>query len=226
MSEHFGTLPDGREVRRYRLRTPSGGELRLLDLGAAVQGYRLDAGDPGSEVIVGFDDLDDVLAVRKAYFGAVVGRYANRLAAARITVDGREYTLSANEGATCLHGGAEGFDSRVWRVVEESADAVAFELASPDGDQGFPGELTARARYGVLDGGFALELSAVTQAPTVALLTAHVYANLDLDGAGTIDDQVLTVDADAYVPVDADLIPTGELATVAGTIGSGPTCTS
>ncbi len=215
MSEIFGTLPDGREVRRYRLRCPGGGELRLLDLGATVQGYRSDADDPASEVVVHFDALDDYVAARQAYLGAVVGRYANRIAGASFVVDGRSYTLTANEGTTALHGGVDGFDQRVWTVVEESDDTITFELTSPDGDQGFPGALLARASYRVLPNGFRLDLTASTDAPTVALLTSHVYVNT-VPG-GSTDEQDLTVDASGWVPIDSSSIPFGRVEPVAGT---------
>ena len=210
----YGTLPTG-EVHEYVLTRPGAPRVGVLDLGATVNSIRLDADDPASEVCIGFPDLDARLPAASAYFGAVVGRYANRIADARFELDGRTYDLSANEAGNTLHGGVDGFDSRIWTVVEASSDAITFELVSPDGDQGFPGRLTARAAYSLLDDGLALDLSATTEAPTVCLLTSHLYLNLA--GAGTVENHLLSVEADQYVPVDARSIPLGELADVAGT---------
>ncbi len=210
----YGTLPAG-EVHEYVLTRPGAPRVGVLDLGATVNSIRLDADDPASEVVVGFPDLDARLPAVSAYFGAVVGRYANRIADARFELDGVTYDLSANEAGNTLHGGVEGFDSRIWTPVEASSDAITFELVSPDGDQGFPGRLTARATYTLLDDGLALDLSASTDAPTVCLLTSHLYVNLA--GSGTAENHLLSVEADQYVPIDARSIPLGELADVAGT---------
>lgn len=215
MSETFGTLPSGERVHQFTLTGPSGGRLQLLDLGATVTSYRLAGDDPATEVLVGFDDLAGQLDGLNSYFGSVVGRYANRIANARITVDGVEHQLSANDGTNTLHGGAEGFSHRVWQVVDEADDHVEFVLTSPDGDQGFPGEVEAHARYEVLDDGFALELSATTTAPTPVCLTSHLFVNLA--GGGTIEDHVLTVEADAYVPIDERSIPVSGPVDVGGT---------
>ncbi|MEL4503338.1 aldose epimerase family protein [Luteococcus sp. H138] len=211
----FGTLDDGREVTEYLLGKQGGPRLRLLDLGAAVHGFRLRGDDPDSAVMVGFSTLDRQQESASAYFGAVVGRYANRIAHARFQLDGQTHQLTANEGSTALHGGVDGFSFRLWEVANEADDAITFRLVSPDGDQGFPGELTATATYRLLECGFRLELSAVTTAPTVCCLTSHAYLNLA--GSGTAEEHLLSVDADQYVPIDVHSIPLGELADVADT---------
>ncbi|GAA1377295.1 aldose epimerase family protein [Luteococcus sanguinis] len=205
----FGTLPDGREVRAHEL---VAGRLRVqvLELGAIVNRVEVD----GQDVAIGFDTLEQQ-QMAKAYFGAVVGRYANRLAKARYAVDGREFRVTANEGANALHGGVEGFDARLWTVVANDDASITLELVSPDGDQGFGGELTARATYTVADDALRLELSATTDAPTVCALTSHLYLNLA--GSGSIDDNILQVNASGYVPIDAESIPLGTIADVAGT---------
>ena len=213
-SSVYGTLPEG-EVREYVLTRPGAPRVTVLDLGATINSIRLDADDPGTEVCIGFTDLDQRLPAVSGYFGAVVGRYANRIGGARFELDGHTYDLSANENGNTLHGGVDGFDKRIWTVVEASSESISLELVSPDGDQGFPGELTARATYRLLDDGLALDLSATTDATTVCLLTSHLYLNLA--GAGTAENHLLSVEADKYVPIDPESIPLGTLADVSGT---------
>jgi aldose 1-epimerase len=213
----FGVLPDGQAVTAYTIASPSGLAVRLLDLGATVQSLRVPSAEGPLEVVLGHDDVAGYLAPGGGFHGAVVGRYANRIAGSRFTLDGTVHTLAANEGPTCLHGGPAGFHRRRWTVSGHTDDTVIFELVSPDGDQGFPGELWARARYSVGDAGVLLELSAECDRPTVVSLTNHSYFNLGGVGAGTVDDHLLTVDADRYLPVDDRSIPLGYAADVAGT---------
>ncbi|MFC5729469.1 MULTISPECIES: aldose epimerase family protein [Nocardioides] len=192
-----------------------GPELHLLDVGATVQRLIVTGGDGlRRDVALG---LPDAAAVRAStdYIGSIVGRYANRVAHGRLSVDGREMVLPANDRGHHLHGGPDGFHTRAWRVVEHSESSVLFELVSPDGDAGYAGELTARARYSVTADSVELDLTATTTAPTVVNLTSHAYLNLN--GAGTIDDHVLTVAASRYTPVDETSIPTGDHASVEGT---------
>ncbi len=209
-AECFGTTPDGERVDRYVL---DNGRLRVavLTYGAIVQ--RLQVAD-GTDVVLGLDTLEDYLH-RSRYFGAVVGRYGNRIARARFTLDGREYRLAANNGAHSLHGGVRGFDKRVWRAESAGPAELVLSLVSPDGEEGYPGELTARVRY-VLDGdALRLEYRATTDAPTVVNLTNHSYFNLA--GSGDVRGHVVAMEADRYLPVDEGKIPTGEQAPVAGT---------
>ena len=215
MKRPFGTLSGGQEVTEYLLGSDDGRQLRLLDLGAGVQGYRLVGSDPATEVMVGFDTFERQQQAASAYFGAVVGRYANRLAGGRFSIDGTTYQVTQNEGSNALHGGVEGFDARVWTVTEETDTSISFQLVSPDGDQGFPGELTATATYTLLDDGFALDLSATTDKPTVCCLTSHAYINLA--GGDTAMDHMLQVEAGGYVPIDAQSIPLGRIDHVDGT---------
>lgn len=206
----FGTLADGERVERYVL---DNGRLRaaVLTYGATLQ--RLETAG-GTNVVLGLDTLDDYVH-RSRYFGAVVGRYGNRIARGRFTLDGREYRLAANDGAHGLHGGVRGFDKRVWRVEAAGPAELLLSLVSPDGEEGYPGELRAAVRY-VLDGdALRLEYRATTDAPTVLNLTNHSYFNLA--GSGDVRGHVVTMDADRYLPVDEGKIPTGELAPVAGT---------
>lgn len=205
----LGHLPDGRPLTQLVLGRTDGPQLRLLDQGASVHGFRLRGDDPSSEVVVGFADLEHQQQAIGAHFGAVVGRCANRIAGGSFELDEVRHQVTQNEGSTALHGGVDGFTFRTWRVVEDCDESITFELVSPDGDQGFPGELTARATYRLLDDGFRLELSATTDAPTVCCLTSHAYLNLA--GGGTAEDHVLTVEADQFVPIDSASIPLGHL---------------
>lgn len=202
-------------ARSVVLGSAPGPELHLMDVGATVQRLVVTCGDGvRRDLALG---LADGAAVRSStdYVGSVVGRYANRIAEGRFTLDGATFDLPAHDRGHHLHGGPDGFHTRTWRVAEHSRDVVVFELVSPDGDAGYPGELTARARYAVTDDSIELELTATTMAPTIVNLTSHAYLNLH--GTGTIDDHRLSVAADAYTPVDAASIPIGSHEPVAGT---------
>lgn len=209
-AEPVGTLADGRAVHAHVLHAP-GIRLEVLDLGATVRSLRLTDGpageDGGVEVVLGHDDLDTYLMAPVEFHGAVVGRWANRIAGARFDLDGTTHALEPNEGPTCLHGGPDGFHRRTWRLAEATDDALTLELDSPDGDMGFPGRLVARVTYRVAPSQVRIELSATTDAPTVVSLTNHAYLNLA--GGGSTLGHLLTVDAGRWLPVDALLIPPG-----------------
>jgi aldose 1-epimerase len=179
-------------------------EVRILERGATIQSVRVD----GVEVTLGCDSPEGY-ARQQAYLGAVAGRYANRIAGARFSLDGVEHRLSGN-----LHGGSDGFDKRIWSA-RPSDGGVTLELTSPDGDQGYPGELHAQARYAVTGAELHVDFEATTDRPTVVNLTSHAYWNLA--GGGTIDDHLLEIAASRYTPVDDELIPTGAIESVAGT---------
>lgn len=211
-----GTLDDGTPVTAYTVSaTEHGIQLTVLDLGATVARLRMPL--PGSgfvDVALGLPDARGYAAPTNPYLGATVGRYANRIAGARFTLDGTPHTLVPNEGTTCLHGGPDGFSARRWSVVSSDDSSVELELQSPDGDQGFPGAVTARVRYSMGPDTVTIEHWARTDAPTVVSLTNHSYLNLA--GEGTVDDHRLTVHADAYLPVDASSIPLGSQEPVQG----------
>jgi aldose 1-epimerase len=211
----FGELPGGATVTAYRLTSPGGGlVLTVLDLGATVQSLRRGAGQ--ASIVLGYDDLAGYLSPDNDYQGAVVGRFANRIAGARFTLDGTEHRLDANDGTSCLHGGASGYDQRVWTAVDHDERSVTLQLDSPDGDQGFPGNLRVTARYEVTDASVELRLTATSDRRTVVNLTNHSYFNLAAGGS-SIDDHTLEVPADHYLPVDEDSIPLGRLEDVTDT---------
>jgi aldose 1-epimerase len=220
----FGTLPDGRPAHLYTLEVPGGWKATITDYGAIVTSFLVppkdgSAGDP-VDVVLGFDTLDGYLAGHP-YFGAICGRYSNRIAAGRFELDGKASTLATNNGANHLHGGLKGFDKQLWKGTPKATErgpAVEFELVSPDGDQGYPGRLVAKAVYTLTPAGeLIVEMTATSDAPTVVNLVNHSYWNLAGHASGSIAGQELAVNADRYLPVDAGAIPTGEFADVEGT---------
>jgi aldose 1-epimerase len=216
----FGTL-EGRAVERYVLSNGSGMRVGILTFGALIQSIEVPARDGRFvNVALGFASVDEY-ARDSNYFGATIGRFANRIAAGQFTVDDATYQVPLNEGANSLHGGSEGFDRRVWEAAPvEVADGagVRLHLVSPDGDQGYPGRLTVDVTYTLGNAnGLAIDYQAETDRPTVVNLTNHAYFNLAGEGSGTIEDQILTLHADRYTPIGADFIPTGAILPVAGT---------
>lgn len=213
--QRFGLLDNGSAVERVTL-SEGGITLGVLSLGSIIQDLVVDVGQGPVRRVLGFEQLGDYVA-HSPYCGCVAGRYANRIAEGRCVIDGKTYQLPRNEGGrTHLHGGDLGFSHRVWQIVDHGPAHVTLELVSPDGDQGYPGRLTARCTYRLTGAGeLAIDLAATTDAPTIINLATHSYFNLD-DGADILD-HVLEIPASHYLPVDAHRIPTGELASVAGT---------
>jgi aldose 1-epimerase len=218
LSTRFGTAR-GETVERYTLQNMRGMRVVILTYGGIIQSIEVpDRHGQLANVALGFAEIDDYVA-RNPYFGALIGRFANRLAGARFTLDGTEYVLGANQEPNSLHGGLDGFDKRVWQVHSADARRLVLALDSPDGDQGYPGLLSVEVTYTLDDDDDALRLDyrATTDRPTVLNLTNHSYFNLAGEGSGRIEDHVLTLHADAYTPIDASLIPTGAVEPVAGT---------
>lgn len=215
----FGTLSDGTPVDRYTL-TNGDLRVRILTYGGILQSIEVpDRRGRTANVTLGFDNLADY-EERNPYFGCITGRYANRIADGQFTLDGETYQLPINDDPNSLHGGEVGFDKRVWDATPvKSRGAVGLRLThtSPDGDQGYPGTLATEVTYTVTRRGIRMDYEATTDAPTVVNLTNHAYFNLAGEGSGTIDDHWLRINADHYTPVDETLIPTGEIAPVAGT---------
>lgn len=220
-SDQFGTLADGKSVTRYRLQNANGISIAIIDYGGIVTEVNVpDRNGRSSNITLGFDQLDGYLGP-DPYFGALVGRYGNRIAKGRFSLDGETYTLATNNGANHLHGGKVGFNERLWKSESvEQNDAVGVKLTylSEDGEEGYPGALTVEVIYTLNDKNeLRIEYQATTTKATPVNLTNHAYWNLAGEGSGTILDQVLTLSCDKYLPVDETLIPTGELKSVRGT---------
>ncbi|MGW3318791.1 aldose epimerase family protein [Streptomyces fungicidicus] len=215
MNELFGTLSDGAPVHRWTLER-AGVRVRILSYGGIVQTVEVpDRDGRTGNVVLGFPGLDGYLEHPQPFLGALIGRYANRIAGARFSLEGREYTLAANNGPNSLHGGERGFDKRVWDVVPVE-HGLRLSRVSPDGEEGFPGRLEVSVTY-TLDerGALGIAYEAVTDAPTHVNLTNHSYWNLA--GSGSAAGHTLRLAASHYTPSDTDLIPTGRLHDVTGT---------
>jgi galactose mutarotase-like enzyme len=204
-------------VQRLTIGTEPGPVLELLDLGATVHRLWVTGGDGvRRNVVLGHASPAEYLSSTH-YLGGTIGRYANRIGRGRLHVDGHDVQLHLNDRGNTLHGGPDGFDRRIWTVEEGSQDRVELGLVSPDGDQGFPGRLTARVRFEVTGSGVRVSFEATTDKATVVSLTSHAYFNLDGEGSGTIDEHRLHVAAEEYLPIDETGIPTGAPERVEGT---------
>jgi aldose 1-epimerase len=220
VKELFGRLADGTKVHRWSLEN-GGTRMKVLSYGGIVQALEIpDSRGRHRNVSLGFDNLDDYVA-SSPYFGALIGRYGNRIAQGRFTLDGTTHQLSVNDGDNSLHGGAQGFDKRVWDVepfTRGSDVGLRLYLTSADGEMGYPGTLRSKVTYTLTrDGDWRIDYEATTDRATVVNLTSHVYWNLAGEGSGSIHDHELSIAASRYTPVDPGLIPTGELARTAGT---------
>ncbi len=214
----FGETPAGEAVDLYMLTDSTGIAVSVATYGAAVQQlWAPDREGRRANVVLGFPALDGYLAGDGHYFGATVGRYANRIAGGRFSLDGVVHELLRNDGGNALHGGPRGFDKHVWQVLAADGSRLALRHVSPDGDMGYPGTLVVDVVYTLADGALRLDYRAEADARTVVNLTNHTCWHLAGEGSGTIDDHVVTLAARRYTPVDATLIPTGEIASVAGT---------
>ncbi len=208
----FGMMGDGAVVERVTLRGDRGFEASIITLGATLQSLKACDRAGGSEdVVLGHDDLAPYIA-RRQFFGATVGRYANRIAGARFALDGMEVRLEANDGANSLHGGVNGFDRKLWRIADladRSEPTLVLTRESPDGEEGFPGRLDVRATFRVSgESELTISYEATTDRPTVVNLTNHSYFNLDgASSAGDILAHRLWIAADHYLAIDAGAIP-------------------
>jgi aldose 1-epimerase len=225
--EPFGSA-GGAAVSRYTLRNGAGMAVKILTYGGIVQSVEVPDGRGGAvNVVLGFPTLDGYLAHNSpaagggVYFGALIGRYANRIALGTFTLDGVTYHVPVNNNGNALHGGTVGFDQKVWSATAARGDGTAslrLEYVSPDGEMGFPGTLTTVATYTLDEANrLSLEFHATTDKPTVVNLTNHTYWNLAGESAGDVYGQVLWLNADRYTPVDATQIPTGAVDPTAGT---------
>jgi aldose 1-epimerase len=210
---YFGTT-GGADVYLYTLTNELGYEVSIINYGGAITALKTpDREGVFGDIVLGFNTLDDYVQ-NPRYFGALIGRHANRIADGRFTLNGVEYQLGRNNGANHLHGGFQGFDKRVWSASEDG-DVLRLSYLSKDGEEGYPGNLEAFVDYGLSGNELSIEYRAFTDKETIVNLTNHSYFNLK--GAGTILDHQLTLNADSFTPVSSDLIPTGEIKAVAGT---------
>ena len=219
--EAFGTTRDGEAVDLFTLTNSHGMEVRAMTYGGIIVSLRVpDRNGQLDDVVLGYDKLDGYLG-RHPYFGAIIGRYGNRIGHAKFTLDGQEYRLAENDGPNSLHGGIKGFDKVVWHAESfEKKDQVGliFKYRSVDGEEGFPGTLDVTVTYTLDDKNqLTLEYQATTDKPTVVNLTNHSYFNLKGEGSGDILGHELMLNADHFTPVDVSLTPTGEIASVKGT---------
>ena len=217
----FGVAPDGQQVSVYTLTNANGVEARVTNYGGIVLSLRVpDRDGELDDVVLGFDSLDNYVAGHP-YFGAIIGRYGNRIAGGRFTLDGETYELAQNNGPNSLHGGEQGFDKVVWTAEpfeNETGQGLVFTYTSPDGEEGYPGTLQSRVTYTLTDQNeLIFDYQATTDRATPVNLTQHTYFNLAGDGSGPILDHEMMLNASQFTPVDSTLIPTGELSSVEGT---------
>jgi aldose 1-epimerase len=215
----YGSLPDGRRVTRFTVSNAAGMRVSMMDFGCTLLSVDVPDRDGGTaNVILSFEELAGYLA-KPMFCGALAGRFANRIEAGRFTLDGREYRLACNSNGNHLHGGTAGFDKALWKgraFRSKNAAGVRFAYTSRDGEEGYPGTLKVAIAYSLTeDGELSLEYRAVADRPTPVNLTNHAYWNLS--GGGLVEDHVLSSPSRFYLPVNASLIPTGEVTSVKGT---------
>jgi aldose 1-epimerase len=212
----FGVLPDGTSVDIISISQSGGLAIDVLTYGAIIAALRVPgANGRAANVVLGFDRLNSYVD-KSPYFGAVIGRYANRIAGGRFEIDGRVYHVSPNEPPNHLHGGFKGFDKRVWEAeASKNGRAIVLRRRSPDGEEGYPGAVDVQVTYALADRALRVDYDAVTDAPTHINLSQHSYFNLH--GSGDVLSHCLSINASTYLPVDERLIPTGEFAPVANT---------
>ncbi len=215
----FGQTPDGQEVKIITMTSPNGLRAKVITYGGILVSLEVpDKKGKLGDVVLGFDNLDDYVK-KNPYFGAIAGRYANRIAKGKFVLDGVEYTLATNNGPNHLHGGIKGFDKVVWKIEDTTATGdeaiVKLSYHSKDGEEGYPGNLDCTVTYTLTnDDRLKFSYEATTDKPTVLNLTNHSYWNLAGQGSSDILGHELMIDADRYTPVDEGLIPTGELKSV------------
>jgi len=216
-TERFGQLEDGREVHQFTLSNDTGIEVKIINYGGIITSLSVpDRNGDIENVVLGFDNLDDYLS-ENPYFGALIGRYGNRIAEGRFELDGTEYQLETNDGENHLHGGVQGFDKVLWNVNLVDNQTLQLTYLSEDGEEGYPGNLSVTVTYTLEEKELKIDYRAETDQATPVNLTAHSYFNLTGDHSQTVLDHQLKLNAESYTPVNEQLIPTGEIAEVAGT---------
>ena len=217
---YFGTMEDGRDVHSYLLKNDAGMSVRICEFGGAIMEIFVpDRLGRMTDVVAGYDSLRDYV-LAPGYLGALVGRVCNRIAKGKFELDGKKYQIYQNNNGNSLHGGKVGYSHKIWNAkTEDGAEpSLILSLVSPDGDENYPGTLSITVTYTLLrSNALSIRYEATTDQKTVVNLTNHAYFNLGGFSSGKIFDHVLQMDADTYIPTDENLIPTGEIRSVAGT---------
>jgi aldose 1-epimerase len=217
----YGVLPDGTAIDLYTMTNASGMQVKAISFGGVVTSIKVpDRKGELADVVLGYDSLDEYVK-NPPHFGALIGRYGNRIGKAQFTLNGKTYPLIANNNGNTLHGGPNGFDKKVWQAESfDNANGVGIVLtrASPDGEEGFPGNLSVRVTYTLTNANeLSLEYFATTDKPTVVNLTHHDYFNLAGEGSGDVLSHRLQIKASRFTPVNATMVPTGHISDVSGT---------
>jgi aldose 1-epimerase len=215
----FQQTLDGKQVDLYLLKNKNNVTAEFTNYGARLVSLVVpDKNGNKVDVVLGHDNVGGYAKPNEPYFGCTIGRFGNRIANAKFSLDGKEYTLDKNNGPNSLHGGSKGFHTKVWDTQQKDSQTIVFTYVSPDGDAGYPGKLTSKVTFTLTDdNALQIDYEATTEAKTVINLTNHAYFNLNGAGSGTINDHELMIDADNITPVNATLIPTGKLMKVDGT---------
>jgi aldose 1-epimerase len=216
--ERYGITEDGQPVDAYTLANVAGMRVRILTLGCIIARLEVPGRDGRfANVVLGMDSLSGYMH-RSPHFGAIAGRYANRIARGRFAIDGVEYRLDTNSGPNALHGGRHGFDKVVWQAISRGGEEVQLRYLSPDGEEGYPGNLAVEVTYTLGDGNeLRIDYAATTDKPTIVNLTNHSYFNLAGEGSGDVLGHVVSIAGDFFTPTGATQIPTGEIRSVTGT---------
>ncbi len=219
MKENFDTTVDGKRVALYTIRNLNGMRVDITNLGGKVVSIIVpDRDGKPTDVALGHDTIEDYIASEEQYFGAICGRYANRITRGRFEIDGTTYSLAINNGPNALHGGLRGFNAVVWEMVEHTDTLLKLSYVSPDGEEGYPGTLSVTVTYSVGEANeLRIDYGATTSRPTVLNLTNHSYFNLSGEGDPSVHDHELVINARTYLPTDDTAIPYGAPAPVAGT---------
>lgn len=217
--EAFRDTIDGKSTGLFILKNKNNVQAAFTNYGGRLVSLLVPGKDGMMvDVVVGFKSAEEFVASKEPYFGATIGRYGNRIAKGKFTLDGTTYTLTKNNGPNSLHGGKKGFQAVVWDAQMKGTNAVQFTYLSKDGEEGYPGNLTSKVTYSLTDNNeLVMEYEAVTDKKTVVNLTNHAFFNLNGEGSGTINNHLLQISADRYTPVDSTLIPTGKIEAVKGT---------
>jgi aldose 1-epimerase len=215
--ENFQDTIDGKKVDLFILSNGTT-DVAITNYGARIVSYLVpDSEGRKTDIVVGFDSLQGYLGAEERYYGAIVGRYANRIAKGKFTLEGKEYTLAINNAPNHLHGGKKGYQDVVWDVVESSDESLTLKYISPDGEEGYPGNMHITVKYTLSGDDLVMDFKATSDKATVFNITNHAYFNLNGQGSGTILDHQLLINADHYTPIDETSIPVGEIAPVKDT---------